>query len=71
MQKQGHSSIIENLFSNRQVEDLEEYLDNNPDINILALTDMQGNTVLHQLAYEGHFELIKVYARKAALRLKK
>lgn len=53
------------------MEDLEEYLESHPDINLMKVTDGQGNNVLHQLAYEGHFELVKVFVRKAVLRLKK
>jgi hypothetical protein len=27
----------------------------------MSINDAQGNNVLHQLAYEGHLDLIKIY----------
>ncbi len=48
------SEIIDTLFSYRRVDELRDYLGNNPDIDIIQLNDSQGNTVLHQLAYEGY-----------------
>lgn len=66
-----NSEIIDKLFTYRNVQELEEYLDSNHDIDIIQLKDSQGNTVLHQLAYEGHIELIKVYVRKAKVRCKR
>jgi len=66
-----NSEILEALFTYRKVDELEEYLADHPDLNINRLVDSQGNNVLHQLAYEGHLELIKVLVRKAVLKLRK
>jgi len=31
----------------------------------MAIDDPQGNNLLHQLAYEGHIDLIKIYIHEA------
>lgn len=31
----------------------------------MAINDQQGNNLLHQLAYEGHIDLIKIYVHEA------
>lgn len=39
----------------------------------MSINDLQGNNVLHQLAYEGHIDLIKIYiheVKKAIYRKK-
>lgn len=65
------SEIIDTLFSYRKVDELRDYLGNNPDIDIITLNDSQGNTVLHQLAYEGHLEIIKVLVEEVRRFLQK
>ena len=35
------------------------------------MADSQGNNVLHQLAFEGHLELIKVYVRKVQMKMRR
>lgn len=55
------SEIFEAVFAYRKVEDLEQFLNKNPNINLMTISDAQGNNVLHQLAYEGHLDLIKIY----------
>jgi len=59
------------LFSNRKIDELSDYLTDNSDIDLITLTDNQGNTVLHQLAYEGHIDIIKLFVKEAKKSLRK
>jgi hypothetical protein len=51
MDLKRNSEILEALFTYRKVDDLEEYLSDHPELNIVKLSDSQGNNILHQLAY--------------------
>lgn len=64
MRSMRESEIFEAVFTYRKVEELEQFLNKNPTINFMAISDLQGNNVLHQLAYEGHIDLIKIYVHE-------
>ena len=59
------AKVIEDIFSSRSIDDLNDYLDMHNQVDVTQLTDIQGNTVLHQLAYEGHLDIIRLFAKKA------
>lgn len=59
------SEIIDILFSNRNINELSQYLTDNPELDLITLLDSQGNTVLHQLAFEGHLGIIQLFVKKA------
>ena len=67
MKEEGstEAEIIEAIFSNRNIHELNEYLESHPTLDLTQLTDSQGNTVLHQLAYEGHLDIIRLFAKQA------
>jgi ankyrin repeat protein len=44
---------------------LGEYLDEHPDLDLISLTDTQNNTVLHQLAYEGQLDIMRLFVKRA------
>lgn len=53
------------MFSNRKIDELSEYITENSDLNLIELIDAQGNTILHQLAFEGHLDIIKLFVKSA------
>ena len=67
----SQSETIDLLFHNRLIDEVREHLDSNPDIDLLRLRDRDGNTVLHQLAFEGHIDIIRLFVREAKRRLVK
>lgn len=67
--RRKESEIIEILFSNRKIDELGDFLDQHPDLDIIGLADNQENTILHQLAYEGHLDIIRLFVKEARERL--
>ncbi len=59
--KMRQSEIFDAIFTYRKVEELQTFLKSHPNINFIEINDSQGNNVLHQLAYEGHLDLIKIF----------
>lgn len=58
-----NSDVIEFLFSNRNIDELADYLQQHPEIDLLKVADVQRNTVLHQLAFEGHLDIIQLLVK--------
>ena len=67
--RRKQSEIIELLFHNRIITEVNEYLQEHPEISLVQLNDSQDNTVLHQLAFEGHLDLIRLFVKEAKKRL--
>ncbi len=71
VRRRKESEIIELLFTNRRIDEVQEYLEENQELDIIQLTDTQDNTVLHQLAYEGHLDIIQLFVKEARKRIKR
>lgn len=69
--RKQESEIIELLFTNRKIDEVSDYLDEHPHLDILALKDTQCNTVLHQLSFEGHLDIMQLFVKEARKRLNK
>jgi ankyrin repeat protein len=67
--RRKQSEIIELLFCNRKIDELSEYLLENPELDLVGLKDSQANTVLHQLAFEGHLDIMQLFVMEAKKRL--
>jgi hypothetical protein len=66
-----NSDIIELLFINRNIDELAEYLEQQPHLDLTGLADSQRNTVLHQLAFEGHIDILRLFLKESRKRLAK
>lgn len=48
-----------------------DYLEQHPQLDIVTLTDSQHNSVLHQLAFEGHIDILQLFIKEAKKRIAK
>ncbi|CAM6005941.1 unnamed protein product [Sphagnum balticum] len=46
-----------------RIEELNDWLSERPNIDLIGLVDPQGNTLLHQLAFEDHLDIIKLFVK--------
>ena len=67
----GGSELIETLFGSRRIDELSDFLHDNPELDIIELRDSQEMTVLHQLAFEGHLDILRLFVKEAKKRLEK
>lgn len=52
------------LFTSTNIQRIQEYLDNNPDLDITIMTDAKGNSLLHASALQGKMPIILIYIER-------
>ena len=52
------------LFNNTNIQKIQQYLDNNPDLDITKMHDEKGNTLIHASVLNNKKAILHIYIEK-------